>query len=176
MRKDRHKGRNKQPDRRVQPRTARRKWLLAAGGGVVVVAMVVVSAALLTSRDRQPPEARAPSPSVVPSEGRLEAQRLVGNWLRPDGGYVLGIRAVDPTGRVEATYSNPRPIHVAQANTSSTGSTIKLFVELRDVGYPGSTYDLTYDPNNDMLQGIYFQAQIQQSFDVVFVRMNGSDF
>jgi hypothetical protein len=158
----------------VKPITTRRKWFLAAGGVVVVVAVVVVSAALLASRDRQPPEASAPSPAVVPSEGRLEAQRLVGNWLRPDGGYVLGIRAVDPTGRVEATYSNPRPIHVARAIASSTGSMIKLFVELRDEGYPGSTYDLTYDPNDDTMEGIYFQAQIQQSFDVVFVRMKGA--
>ena len=38
-------------------------------------------------------------------------------------------------------------------------------------GYPGSTYTLTYDPKRDQLQGVYFQATLRQSFDVVFVRM-----
>ena len=36
---------------------------------------------------------------------------LTGRWLRPDGGYVLDVRAAG--GGVEATYLNPRPIHVA---------------------------------------------------------------
>jgi hypothetical protein len=95
----------------------------------------------------------------------------VGNWVRPDGGYVLSVRTVDPAGPGEAAYCNPRPIHVARASVSSMGNSMKLFVELRDEGYPGSTYDLTYDPNDDTLVGIYSQAQIQQRFDVVFLRM-----
>jgi hypothetical protein len=169
MSRDRRRSRAKTPDRQVRPTAPRRRWLLAAGGGVVLA--VAVGAARLALRDRKPPANPALSPVVARSEGKVEAQRLVGNWLRPDGGYVLGIRTVDPSGRVEAAYANPRPIHVARAIASPTGSTMKLFVELQDVGYPGSTYDLTYDPNDDTLQGIYFQAHIRQSFDVVFVRM-----
>jgi hypothetical protein len=46
-----------------------------------------------------------------------------------------------------------------------------VFVELRAPGYPGSTYTLTYDPTRDQLAGIYFQAALQQRFDVVFMRM-----
>jgi len=44
-------------------------------------------------------------------------------------------------------------------------------VELRAPGYPNSTYTLRYEPTRDQLAGIYFQAALQQSFDVVFVRM-----
>ena len=47
---------------------------------------------------------------------------------------------------------------------------MKVFVELRDVNYPGSTYTLAYDPAADQLRGVYFQALERQSFDVSFVR------
>ena len=50
------------------------------------------------------------------------------------------------------------------------GAATKVFIELRDVNYPGSTYDLTYEPKNDRLHGIYYQAALQQQFEVVFVR------
>jgi len=33
-----------------------------------------------------------------------------------------------------------------------------VFIELRDVNYPGSTYSLTYEPASDQLKGIYYQA------------------
>lgn len=171
MSRDRRKSKAKKPDGRVRPRTASRKLLVAAGGVILVV--VAVGAALLASRDRKPPAAPVASAPIARSEGKPEMQRLVGNWVRPDGGYILGVRAVDGAGHVDATYLNPRPIHVARASASPMANTMKLFVELRDEGYPGSTYDLTYNPNDDTLQGIYFQAQIQQRFDVVFLRMNG---
>jgi hypothetical protein len=45
-----------------------------------------------------------------------------------------------------------------------------VFVELRDVNYPGSTYALTYDAERDQLKGIYYQAAMQQQFEVFFVR------
>ena len=32
----------------------------------------------------------------------------------------------------------------------------------------GSTYTLIYDPLNDVLKGVYFQAVLQQKFDVYF--------
>jgi len=172
MSRDRPKGRARKPNGRVRPRRARQKLLVAAGGVIIVV--VAVSAAVLASRDHKPPAAPIASGAVARSGGKLEAQRLVGNWVRPDGGYVLSVRAVDPGGQVEAAYFNPRPIHVARASVSPMGDTMKLFVELQDEGYPGSTYDLTYDPNDDMLQGVYFQAQRQQRFDVVFLRMKGA--
>jgi len=47
----------------------------------------------------------------------------------------------------------------------------RVIIELRDVNYPGSTYNLTYDPADDRLKGIYFQAAVMQAFDVYFVRL-----
>ena len=95
---------------------------------------------------------------------------LTGRWFRLDGGYVLEIRGVDAVGKMDASYLNPRPIHVAKAQATREGSTLKAFVELQAYGYPGSTYTLTYDPAGDQLCGVYYQAVLQQRFDVCFVR------
>ena len=96
---------------------------------------------------------------------------LKGRWLRPDGGYVIDIRDVDATGKLAAGYFNPRPINVSQAEASQEGDTTKVFIELRDVNYPGATYNLTYNPKRDQLRGVYYQPAVRQSFDVVFIRM-----
>jgi hypothetical protein len=72
---------------------------------------------------------------------------------------------------MDAGYFNPRPINVSRAEASQEGTTIKVFIELRDTNYPGSTYTLTFDPQSDQLKGVYFQAALQQSFDVFFVRL-----
>jgi hypothetical protein len=48
---------------------------------------------------------------------------------------------------------------------------MKLLVELRAPGYPGSTYTLTYDPRRDGLSSDYFQAALGQTFAVSFQRM-----
>jgi hypothetical protein len=96
---------------------------------------------------------------------------LKGPWLRPDGGYVIDIRDVDASGKMHAGYFNPRPINVSQAEASREGDTTKVFIELRDVNYPGATYNLTYDPERDQLRGVYYQPAVRQSFDVFFIRM-----
>jgi hypothetical protein len=96
---------------------------------------------------------------------------LKGRWLRPDGGYVIDIRDVDASGKLAAGYFNPRPINVSQAEASREGDTTKVFIELRDMNYPGATYNLTYDPKKDQLRGVYYQPALRQSFDVVFIRM-----
>jgi hypothetical protein len=95
---------------------------------------------------------------------------LTGRWFRLDGGYVLEIKSVDAAGKMDAAYLNPRPINVAQAQATRDGSTLKVFVELQAYGYPGSTYTLTYDATGDQLCGVYYQAVLQQRFDVCFVR------
>ena len=78
---------------------------------------------------------------------------------------------MDPKGKIDAVYLNPRPINVGRAEATREGSILKIFVELRAPGYPGSTYTLSYDPKRDQLLGVYFQAAIGQRFEVVFVRM-----
>ena len=96
--------------------------------------------------------------------------KLKGRWLRPDGGYIIEIRNVATDGKMDAGYFNPQPINVARAVALQEGGSVKVFIELRDVNYPGSTYRLSYDPVTDRLTGAYFQAVAQESYDVFFVR------
>jgi|SRR5512132_46826 hypothetical protein len=100
-----------------------------------------------------------------------EFDALNGRWRRPDGGYVLEIRSVDAGGKIDASYLNPKAINIAKAEATREASTLKVFVELRAPNYPGSTYTLTYDQEQDQLKGIYFQAVEQQRFNVNFVRI-----
>ncbi|MCX5899372.1 MAG: hypothetical protein NTX06_01325 [Proteobacteria bacterium] len=99
-----------------------------------------------------------------------DTSKLIGKWLRPDGGYVLALSDIKNDGTLTASYFNPNPIKVFRSEWSSKKGTINLFVELRDVNYPGSTYTLNYDPVTDQLTGIYFQAALKQQFEVVFAR------
>jgi len=96
--------------------------------------------------------------------------RIEGKWLRPDGGYVLELRDVKSEGTLKATYVNPRPINVGKAEWRSIEDRIQVFVELQDVNYPGSTYMLVYDTENDRLIGYYYQAVTKGTFEVIFVR------
>ena len=95
---------------------------------------------------------------------------LPGRWVRPDGGYVINIRSVDASGKLDAAYANPNPLPFSRAEATREGKVIKLFFELRAAGYNGSTYTLTHDPADDVLKGVYFQAVAQQKFDVYFTR------
>lgn len=104
------------------------------------------------------------------AQATTELGILKGRWVRPDGGYVVLIKSVDPSGKMDATYLNPNPIKVSKAEVSRDGETLRVFLELRDAGYPGSTYTLTYEPRSDSLIGVYFQAVMQQKFNVVFQR------
>lgn len=137
------------------------------------LAMVVISAAGLLFCSGKSTGAKAPAPSepVSTTEGKLNYDRLKGRWQRPNGGYVIDINEVDADGKMAAAYFNPRPVNVSRAEATLDGNTLKVFIELRDINYPGATYHLTYDPGSDQLHGIYFQPALQRSFQVFFVRM-----
>ena len=96
---------------------------------------------------------------------------LLGRWQRADGGYVIEIRHIQADGCMEAGYFNPRPINVAQAQASVHGDKIKIKLELRDKGYPGSAYTLIYAVDRDILIGYYYHAPSRQNIDVVFLRI-----
>ncbi len=100
-----------------------------------------------------------------------DLQKIQGKWLRTDGGYVLEVRSIAEDGTMDAGYYNPKPINVSEARATQDNDLLKVFIELRDVNYPGSTYTLEYDPDDDVFKGIYFQAVQKQSFPVTFVRM-----
>ncbi|MBN8450647.1 MAG: hypothetical protein J0M13_16925 [Candidatus Accumulibacter sp.] len=106
--------------------------------------------------------------AAIQSESPFSA--LPGRWVRPDGGYVINIRSVDASGKLDAAYANPNPLPFSRAEATREGNVLKLFFELRAAGYNGSTYTLTYDPAADVLKGVYFQAVAQQKFDVHFTR------
>ena len=95
---------------------------------------------------------------------------ILGEWVRPDGGYVVHVRDVNPDGSVDAGYFNPNKIHIAEASVSLWKGMVKLFIKLQGRGYPGSTYTLYYYAEKDALAGFYYQAAIQQTFKVVFFR------
>ncbi|MFZ0726231.1 MAG: hypothetical protein WAM61_10610 [Desulfobacterales bacterium] len=119
------------------------------------------------AQDTKAPPAKAEKPGVA-SESGFDILR--GRWVRPDGGYVITIRGVEPDGKLDAAYANPQPLPVAEARASRDNKAIKLFFELRAGGYNGSTYTLTYDPANDVLYGVYYQAVARQKFNVYFER------
>jgi len=158
----------KQAKKGIRAKSRRKSILLVA----TAVAVVLAAAAYVYWGGRMfsPPGQRAAGSPATAAMPKADLQRLIGDWMRPDGGYVLSIRRIAPGGRVEAAYLNPRPINVARAEASVVGNTAKLFIELRDAGYPGSTYELIHDPRSDLLSGVYFQAAMGQRFDVVFVR------
>ena len=87
----------------------------------------------------------AASPSTDPSP-LTSFGPLSGRWVRQDGGYVIAIKAVDVTRKLDASYANanPSPLPFYTAVATSDGGVLKLFFELRAGGYGGSTYTLTF--------------------------------
>ena len=98
-------------------------------------------------------------------------EKLKGRWQRPDGGYIVDVRNVGPDGKMDVAYFNPHPINVARAEAAQDGAVTTVFIELRDLNYPGSIYKLAYQADTDQLTGIYYQAALQQQFEVIFLRM-----
>ncbi len=146
--------------------------------------VLIVGAGLLGACAKQEPAAAAPvavasatapspaakAPAAAATAPAANVAKVKGRWLRPDGGYILAITAIEADGRAEAGYFNPNPIKVAWATVTSEGAETKVKVELRDTNYPGCLYKLTYLADKDRMVGTYFQAQMQQSYDVEFVR------
>ncbi len=136
--------------------------------------LLVIGAGFLSGCGEQAAEAPTPAALMATTAAGpgTVLTTLKSRWLRPDGGYILEIRSVDDaSGKLEAAYLNPRSINVSKAQAWRDGASLKVFIELRDINYPGSTYTLAYDPASDQLQGNYYQALQEQSFDVVFTRV-----
>ena len=104
------------------------------------------------------------------SAAGIDFQKLIGKWVRPDGGYVLDIKSISPDGKIEMAYLNPQPINVSKAKADITQDKIELFIELWDKGYPGSYYTLTFDSESERLVGVYHHLGLNQNFDIYFIR------
>jgi hypothetical protein len=100
----------------------------------------------------------------------LNFKIIAGQWARIDGSYTLHVEDVTPEGVVNVRYFNPGEIHVAQSQVGTQEGRIKLFVKLRDKGYPDCTYTLFYYLEEDVLAGVYYQAAVDQTYEVIFVR------
>jgi len=112
----------------------------------------------------------ASAPADKPATQRSLVDNLISKWSRTDANYILEIKSIAADGRMDVAYLNPKSIYVAEAQASRDGQGTRLFLQLQDVNYPGSTYSLVYEPKTDMLEGVYYHAGLKQTFDVVFVR------
>lgn len=159
---------------RKSPQSPKSKWVVILFLAFLGAAAVAYS--LFFQKGPGPEGPAQPDKATKPIQGEdmpglgPDAGRLIGRWIRPDGGYTIEIRNIDPSGRADAGYFNPGPIHVSKAVVDRKNGALELFMELRDEGYPGSTYRLAYDAQRDLLAGIYYQAAMNQSFEVMFLR------
>jgi len=138
-------------------------------GSLCVGAALALLAGSCGKRSETPVTATSAKPAT--ESVAVEFGKLKGKWVRPDGGYVIDIRALLDGGALEVGYFNPDPIHVGKAKLYKERGFTKLFVELQDVNYPGSTYNLIYDTEHDLLRGVYYQATQQVEYQIVFERL-----
>lgn len=130
---------------------------------------------VLASAPIGPVVAQGPAPATTGAAVPAAVERsgldvLKGSWVRPDGGYRIAIRGIDPNGALDAMYFNPNQLPFAKAQATRDGAAVRVFLELQAGGYSGSTYELTYDAASDRLKGIYYQAVAKQRFEVFFAR------
>ena len=108
--------------------------------------------------------------SSTSSGQQQQFNNILGEWIRMDGGYTIKINHILADGTVQAAYFNPASIHVSESRISMWKGMVRLFVKLQDQGYPGSTYTLFYYTEKDALAGFYYQAELNKTFEVVFLR------
>ncbi len=95
---------------------------------------------------------------------------IAGKWQRTDGNYLIRISDVQKGGQATVEYFNPRSIHVVQTAISTEKELIKLFIKFQDKGYEGSSYSLYYYAEKDALLGFYYQAPMDKTYEVIFLR------
>lgn len=134
------------------------KIILGLGAAAILIILVVV----LTNQQS--------SESITPDIKTTDEKLLVGDWIRTDAGYRILISKVNDDQTLSAQYFNPNPINVGKASWEESYGNLKIFIELRDVNYPGSTYTLNYLPDRDILAGEYYQAVEGLTFYVEFNR------
>ena len=151
----------------------RPRFVAASLVSVAVVGMLCVTSCQKGSKESAAAEVAAtvtPPPKTASAAVPEPVQKLLGKWLRSDGGYVLELRSAEISGVLQAGYFNPKSINVSRAIWMQGGTGFQVVVELNDVGYPGATYVLSHDAQSDRLVGKYNQPAMQQSFDIEFVR------
>ena len=114
------KSKKKQPADRA-PQSGRKKGLqlfaVLAADGLVVIAAVVLYVGKQKGRQGVKDRVTPRSP-VKAEEAKGDMNKLLGRWLRPDGGYIIEISKILANGRLDTRYLNPRPINVSVAEAS----------------------------------------------------------
>jgi hypothetical protein len=126
------------------------------------------SAAIAESKSMEA-EGEMPKSVTRAVKVKVNMDTLQGQWFRTDGEYMIEVSSVSDNGEVKAAYFNPRPIKVSKSEAYPEHPP-RLFVELQDAGYDGSSYSLSYDSQHDVLRGTYFQATYGQTYQVIFMR------
>lgn len=103
-------------------------------------------------------------------EEKKDYQKLIGKWVRPDGGYTLEITAVNEP-QITAGYYNPGKINISNAEIRKVNDKEEIYIEFFDTNYMGSYYKLIFDQNRDQLIGTYYQATLKQTYNIYFVKM-----
>jgi hypothetical protein len=148
-----------------RPKPAHQAW---------IVALTVCAAVLAGCARKEEPAASSATPTVSTNATvarGVDFQRITGRWQRADGDYLLDIKSADAEGNLAAAYYNPSPINVARAVVVSDSEGLRVVVELKDVNYPGCVYRLKYDGQVDQLYGTYYQAAMDETFNVTFARV-----
>ncbi len=165
---------NKQQDipqekRKVPNAKVRSLWI----AGWLITATVLLVLFWPDSKETLPSNLSASQPKMESKKTVPAGQdRLLGRWVRSDGGYVIEIREATSDGKLDAAYFNPNPINVGKSEWQLKDEKLIVVVELRDVNYPGSLYTLEFRDAEKRMVGTYYQAVEGTTFDVEFAREN----
>jgi hypothetical protein len=107
---------------------------------------------------------------VDPPVAKTSYGIIAGKWQRTDGNYLIKVSDVQERGQAAVEYFNPRSIRVVKTTISTEKELIKLFIKFQDKGYEGSTYSLYYYAEMDALLGFYYQAPMDKTYEVIFLR------
>jgi hypothetical protein len=140
-----------------------------------IVGWLITAAALLvffwpnSENEGSKPPIQSQTPSRLTENAGQE--RLLGRWVRGDGGYLIEIREASSNGKLNAAYFNPNPINVSRSEWKLKNEKLAIEIELRDTNYPGSLYSLEFLAD-DRLVGTYYQAVEGTTYTVEFSREN----
>jgi len=138
----------------------------------LLIAIVLFMSACNEQQETEKTEpANTPAETISPQQKTTADKTvLIGDWMRTDADYRIQVSELLSDGWMKAGYFNPKSINVGKAMWSSADGVLKVFIELRDENYPGSSYTLTYLPESDLLAGKYYQAVEGATYDVEFTR------
>ena len=138
---------------------------------LAIIAVFVFSCKEAKEEDKATGTQNSSSEPVSPQQKTIpDKNKLVGEWTRTDASYQIKITELLDDGTMKAGYFNPKSIKVGSAMWAFADGVLKIYIELKDENYPGSNYNLIYDPERDLLSGKYFQAVERVTYDVGFAR------